>query len=125
MTRVAGNAVGAVDPGVAREAGTPSTRDTSSSSSYTTNGHRGSDGTRSHDPALVKERDSMVDASVTETPTAILYVLTLYVTVPCTDGEPAYAPRELERAVLQHLRKLDGDCDCEVMTQEPVIEARS
>ena len=65
----------------------------------------------------------MVDASVTETPTAILYVLTLYVTVPCTDGDPAYTPRQLERAVIQHLRRLDADVDCEVMTSEPKIEA--
>jgi len=65
----------------------------------------------------------MPESTLPETPTAILYVLTLYVTVPCEDGEPAYAPRDLERAVLQHLRKLDADVDCEVMTSEPKTEA--
>lgn len=61
----------------------------------------------------------------------IVYTLSLYVTrnvdAQTFDSTPeqtaewmisAEAKRELEREVLQALRKLDGDCDIEVMSVE-------
>lgn len=65
----------------------------------------------------------------------IVYTLNLTVTRPVylhdTEGklkdvaewmESKKALRELEREVLQALKKLDGDCDVEVMDTEPVGE---
>ena len=58
-------------------------------------------------------------------PFAVRYTLSLSVTTPCDDeGFPRYGARELERAVLHHLRALDADCDCEVLETEPVLEAK-
>jgi len=56
------------------------------------------------------------------------YTLTVYVDRPVDseDDPQCYidcaAKRDLEKEVLQCLRRLDGDCDCEVMTVELVSE---
>lgn len=62
--------------------------------------------------------DPLIDQLVT--PAAVRFTVTVYVTAPCDDtGYPSYGTNgELERAIIHHLRKLDGDVDCEVMTRE-------
>jgi len=117
------HAAGAVDPSAA-DSGTPSTRVKNSSSSYTKTG--AVDQTAPATPTRAdKERDSMSESTVPETtipaPFAIRYTLTVWIEVPCDEeGWPAYAGNELERAVIHHLRKLDGDVDCELMETVPV-----
>lgn len=58
----------------------------------------------------------------------VRYTLTVYVDRPiAADDDTAYylsqrTRHELEREVIQVLRRLDGDCDCEVMTAEILAE---
>lgn len=64
----------------------------------------------------------------------VRYEITLYVTRPVEydrdtplEDQVAWrvsidAKRELEREVLQCLRRLDGDCDCEVTSVDVTIE---
>ncbi len=57
-------------------------------------------------------------------PVTLTYVLTLSVTRVADNADEARwmqsgeAKREIEREVLRAMRKLDGDCDCEVLEVE-------
>lgn len=48
-------------------------------------------------------------------PTKRTYRLTVYAAVPLEDGEPSYSPKDLEKHLMQVLRKAEPDCDLEVM----------
>ncbi len=55
-----------------------------------------------------------------ETQTARRYRVTLWADVILDDGEPMYGPRELEKHLIQVLRKAEPECDVEVMDYEDI-----
>lgn len=48
-------------------------------------------------------------------PTKRTYRLTVYAAVPLEEGVPSYAEKELEKHLMQVLRKAEPECDLEVM----------
>ncbi len=50
------------------------------------------------------------------------YRMTLWASVPLDGGEPLYTPRELEKHILQNLRKAEPDFELDVLDYVDSVE---